>query len=57
MFGYINTPLFIHVMCNDWFMCLYVFCIDIEAEVQTWMERMWDMSVLFTLCDPCGFDT
>ena len=19
--------------------------------------RMWDMSVLFTLCDPCGFDT
>ena len=41
----VNTPLFIHVICSDWFLCLYVFCIDIEAEVQTWVEFVKDCSI------------
>ena len=45
MFGHINAPLFIHVICSDWFVCLYVFCIDIETEVQTWVEFVKDCSI------------
>ena len=43
MFGHINTSSMLCVVIG--FVCLYVFCIDIEAEVQTWVEFVKDCSI------------
>ena len=42
-----------------WFWRRYVndTCTALPSNLVDSFHRMWDMSVLFTLCDPCGFDT